>query len=307
MRQVLEGINAAIEAWLTTDVPEPSLQEPIRYMTIGVGKRVRPQFALAVYGDCGGVKPEILTPALAAIEMLHAASLIHDDLPALDNDDLRRGKPSCHRRFGEGVAILTADVLISGAFTVAGRTDLDADGRVEVTNILARAFTAVNRGQELDLRRVESPVNLRTLYRLKTGALFRAAAELGALASLNLSFSDDLESPLWRELGTFGEETGIVFQLVDDLIDASPEKGRQGTSSDSRAAKGTLSALDDDVAITYVIATTRAVYQCLSSLETQLAPLVNSRLFVSPWIERLTAVCEGLDCTAEASLKSVKK
>ena len=216
-------------------VPElGDLAEAVRYGFEAGGKRVRPVICLAT-GEAAGAEVEHVLPAAAALELVHSFSLVHDDLPALDNDDVRRGRPSTWARFGEADAILAGDALLAEAFRQAA-----AYPTAEVSRELAEATLGMIGGQHLDIH--GEVHDLAVLHRLKTGRLF--AASVGcALWAAEVPVSDQLP---WRE---FGEELGLLFQIVDDvhrrgrlLRDprrrrrARPRDGRSGTRA--RAAGG---------------------------------------------------------------------
>jgi geranylgeranyl pyrophosphate synthase len=179
------------------------LEEPLRYALQG-GKRVRGVISLAT-AEAAGARPEEALPAAAALELVHAFSLVHDDLPALDDDELRRGQPSVWARYGEAVAILVGDALLAESL----RSALSYEGP-EVARELASATAAMIGGQYLDV--TGTAADARTLHRLKTGALFAAAVGTG----LAVAEVPEGEQAPWR---AFGEELGPLFQLVDDLID----------------------------------------------------------------------------------------
>jgi len=162
-----------------------SLQAATTYVLQGHGKRLRALLALAVWCDVSGEaphKPRALRPALA-LEMLHAASLVHDDLPALDNDDVRRGRPSCHRQFNEATAILTGDYLVGRAFSVIGDGSLSSMQQLRVLSHLAQAWSDLCMGQQVDIEKPTQPEDIQKLMELKTGALFGAAAACGAVCA----------------------------------------------------------------------------------------------------------------------------
>jgi geranylgeranyl diphosphate synthase type II len=180
------------------------LGDAVRYSLDGGGKRVRPVLCLAA-GEAAGAAPEDVLPAAAAVELVHTFSLVHDDLPALDDDDLRRGRPSTHVEFGEAVGVIAGDALLAEAFRLAlsYRTS-------DVARELARATLGMIGGQYLDI--IGKRDDEATLHRLKTGSLFGAAIGC-ALWVAEVPPSD--QEP-WR---AFGTEVGLLFQIVDDIID----------------------------------------------------------------------------------------
>lgn len=197
---------------------ESQIGQAARYSLLGGGKRVRAVLTLA---SCGlqGVPAEQALDYACALEMLHCYSLIHDDLPCMDNDDFRRGRPSCHKQYGESTALLAADALVTAAFEVIAHADLSAQNRVQAAVILAKAGGARGMlyGQELDKHYelvAATEEQLRQLHAHKTGALIVAAAELGCLAA---------EAPLTvrQALEAYTAEVGLVFQIVDDILDVT--------------------------------------------------------------------------------------
>lgn len=218
-----------------------ALEEPVRYALGGGGKRIRPVLCLAVAEAAGGMPENALSPA-TALELVHTFSLVHDDLPALDDDDERRGRPTVHVVFGEAVALLAGDALLAEALAVAARCD-----RPEIARELAEATLGMIGGQYLDVTGAD--VRLENLHRLKTGRLFAAAVGLGLWAA---DVASEAQGP-WR---AFGEELGILFQAVDDLLDGdgyAAELGAEGArdlaGEVARRARGLLEALDADTTV----------------------------------------------------------
>src|SRR4051812_34397182 len=189
------------------------LGETIRYPVGGGGKRLRPVLCLAV-GEAMGLEPDRLLPAAAALELVHTFSLVHDDLPALDDDAERRGQPSAHVRYGEGVAILAGDALLTKAFALAAGT-----GESPPVAVLAAATTAMIEGQYLDITGAD--VDVLELHRLKTGALFGAAVRM----PLELAHAEGEPRDAWL---AFGDAFGRLFQLADDLHDGDGAVSRFG-------------------------------------------------------------------------------
>ncbi len=188
----------------------------MRYSVFAGGKRLRPLIVL-FSGEVAGGSPDDLLPAACAVEMVHTYSHIHDDLPAMDDDDLRRGKPTCHRVFGEAIAILAGDALLTRAFELLGQASAPAERRIELVLVLSRAAgtSGMVGGQVLDLAAEGEALDearLDAIHRKKTAALFSACAEIGALSA-----TADREMRL--RLARFGEALGLAFQIVDDLLD----------------------------------------------------------------------------------------
>lgn len=198
-----------------------SLSAVMRYSTLNGGKRVRPLLALATCRTVGGKIKEVL-PAACALELIHTFSLIHDDLPALDNDDLRRGKLACHKKFGEAIAILAGDALLNRAFELLSekiRPKMLPSCLKEITS--ACGTKGMIGGQVLDIlthsKSVSSRIALENIYRKKTGALFKSSVRLGALLSGATRKGMEV-------LEKYGENIGLAFQISDDLIDYQQEK-----------------------------------------------------------------------------------
>jgi geranylgeranyl diphosphate synthase type II len=210
---------------LSPDLGE--LEQSLRYSLLGGGKRIRPVLCLAT-GEALGREPRELLPAACALELVHTFSLVHDDLPALDDDDLRRGQPSAHVRFGEGVAILAGDALLTEAF----RLVLTYPGP-EPARELASATLGMIGGQYIDITGDGGldAEGLAALHRLKTGRLLGAcvgcALEVAALPAA--------EQAPWR---AFGDDVGLLFQIVDDILDATGTAEELGKTPGKDAAAG---------------------------------------------------------------------
>ena len=191
-----------------------SLRAATTYVLQGNGKRLRALLALAVccdLSDGATVKPCAFRPALA-LEMLHAASLVHDDLPALDNDDMRRGRPSCHRQFNEATAILTGDYLVGRAFSVVVDSSLSPPQQLRVLASLAKAWGDLCIGQQVDIEKPTGVCDILRLMELKTGALFGAAAACGAVCA-------DIDDAGMSRFYEWGKKVGVLFQRLDDISD----------------------------------------------------------------------------------------
>ncbi|HSK15429.1 MAG TPA: polyprenyl synthetase family protein [Gaiellaceae bacterium] len=203
------------------------LDEALRYSLLGGGKRIRPVLCLAT-GEALGREPEELLPAACSLELVHTFSLVHDDLPALDDDELRRGQPSAHVRFGEDVAILAGDALLAEAFRLSLRYPSP-----DVARELAEATLGMIGGQYLDVT-TDGELDaegLRTLHRLKTGRLLRACV---TTATAVADLSDEERGP-WRALG---DEIGLLFQIVDDVLDATGTAEELGKTPGKDEAAG---------------------------------------------------------------------
>jgi len=202
-----EELRALAEAYISELALTPELHgqaEAVRYALSGGGKRIRPVICLAT-AEAAGVDAERALPAAAAVELVHNFSLVHDDLPALDNDELRRGQPSTWARHGEAVAILAGDALLAEAFRLALSYPTSSVGRE-----LAQATLGMIGGQYLDI--TGTAPDEATLHKLKTGCLFAASV---ALALWVAEIPERDQAP-WR---AFGDELGLLFQIVDDILD----------------------------------------------------------------------------------------
>lgn len=206
---LLEGREKAVQ----------DLTDAMRYSTMIGGKRIRPVLVLEFCRVCGG-DPDHALALACALEMIHTSSLIHDDLPCMDDDDLRRGKPSCHKEFGENTALLAGDALEAYAFETAASADLPAEAVVEAVTLLARATgpSGMLGGQIMDIEnesRDDVPMDrLRETHRKKTGALIRAACELGCIAA-------GASAEQRTAANDYGEALGVAFQIRDDILDVT--------------------------------------------------------------------------------------
>jgi len=214
-----------------------SLHAALHYSVLAPGKRLRPLLALAAYEYCHGRTEGEDLPihfAMAAIEMVHTYSLIHDDLPCMDDDDLRRGLPTCHKKFGEAIAVLAGDALHDIAFELMART-----GRTEPVIELARAIGTQGMlgGQTADIeaegRALDEP-EIVEIHRRKTGALIRCAVRIGAILA-------DAPADVLARLTVFGEKVGLAFQVIDDILDIDGDQKLLGkdVGSDSKNLKAT--------------------------------------------------------------------
>jgi geranylgeranyl diphosphate synthase type II len=237
-----ERIDAALPRYVAFDAGcPPELADAVRYALLGPGKRLRPQLVLMAAEACGG-SVEAALPAACAIEMVHAYSLVHDDLPAMDDDDLRRGRPTCHKVFGEAVAILAGDALLARAFEVlAGEIQPPAIAArcCEVLGRAAGASTLVG-GQAADLHAAatgrdqrDDLEKLESIHRRKTGALFVAAMELGGIVAR-------ANAEQLAVLAAYGRNVGLAFQITDDLLDVAGSQSALGKRVAKDAGRGKL-------------------------------------------------------------------
>lgn len=239
LREYRNRCEAALESWLPAPETLPQhLHQAMRYSVLGGGKRVR---ALLVYaaGEVVGSEPARLDGPAAAVELIHAYSLVHDDLPAMDDDDLRRGKPTCHRAYDEATAILVGDALQSLAFEVlANDPAIGASPAVRVALVRELAAAAGSRGmcggQAIDMAAVGRQLDLeqlQTMHAYKTGALIRASVRMGALTR------PDVPAETLERLDDYAKAMGLAFQIRDDILDVEADTETLGKPQGSDAAR----------------------------------------------------------------------
>jgi geranylgeranyl pyrophosphate synthase len=259
-----------VERWLATALPEPAesmaprLIEAMRYSLLGGGKRLRPVLCIWASGATRA-KPDAdaVRRAAVSLEMLHTYSLIHDDLPAMDDDDLRRGRPACHRAFDEATAILAGDTLQTSAFAMLGGIEEPALAR-DLVQWLTRAsgHEGMAAGQQLDLDatgHAADEIPVERIHRLKTGALIAAALCMGA--RLAGSADSDLE-PVWEA----GQQLGIAFQIADDVLDRTADPVRLGKSVGKDLAQGKQTAVAGTTPASALATARRKVESAVSAL-----------------------------------------
>ena len=243
----LADLQARIEAVLAEHLANPNIPERLRaamqYSTLGGGKRIRAMLVYAA-GSAMGADMARLDAVAAAIECVHAYSLIHDDLPAMDDDDLRRGRPTNHIQFDEATAILAGDALQTLAFEILAESTLSDHQARQVTLLLARSAGAVGMvgGQMIDILATEqrlSQAELETMHRCKTGALINASVIGGALCAHTVN------ADVRRALETYAANIGLAFQVVDDILDieSTTEQLGKPNGSDTAAGKVTFPQL----------------------------------------------------------------
>jgi geranylgeranyl diphosphate synthase type II len=221
-----------------------SIHQAMRHSVFAGGKRLRPILCLEAGRAVAGSLPPGIEDLGAALEMLHTYSLIHDDLPALDNDDLRRGRPTCHKAFGEAVAILAGDALQTQAYEVLSRLRCSAEARVKIIEEIARGTGTVNGmigGQVVDLEAERTRPDAETLeyiHRSKTAALITASVVSGGIYG-------NATAEQINQLRQFGEAIGLAFQIVDDLLDVTQTSEQLGKTAgkDEASQKATYPAL----------------------------------------------------------------
>lgn len=234
-------IEAALPQYLPpVTLPQGKVCEAMTYSLLDGGKRIRGCLTLAMCELCGGEVQSAL-PLACAVEMVHAYSLIHDDLPCMDNDDLRRGKPSCHIKFGEGTALLAGDALLTHAFSAASDAyfngTLPAETVLRCVNQLSRAagVEGMIGGQVIDTAPEEVPMTpeqLEAMHGMKTGALIRSAAVLGCLAA-------GAPRDVVMQADLYAAKIGLAFQIVDDILDVTEESEKLGKSTSDADNKKT--------------------------------------------------------------------
>src|ERR1700737_5012392 len=237
--------DAALERLLPPVTQHPvSIHQAMRHSVFAGGKRLRPILCIEAGRMVAGSLPAGIEELGAALEMLHTYSLIHDDLPALDNDDLRRGRPTCHKVFGEAIAILAGDALQTQAYEVLSRLKCPAEARVRIIEEIARGTGTVDGmigGQVVDLEAEHATPNalmLEYIHRAKTAALITASLVSGGLHA-------EAKDSEVRKLRAFGQSIGLAFQIVDDVLDVTQTSEQLGKTAgkDTAAQKATYPAL----------------------------------------------------------------
>ena len=233
-------VDGALDHFLPDEERMPqSLHKAMRYSIFAGGKRIRPVLMMAAADAVGGNRDNVI-PAACAMEMIHTYSLIHDDLPAMDDDDFRRGNPTNHKVFGEANAILAGDALLTEAFVLLASDSrggaIDAEVRRRVIHIIARAAGCAGMvgGQVVDMESEGKEIDLPTLEYIhihKTGALIKASIEVGAL----LGGADDRT---FAKLSRYGELAGLAFQIADDILDVTADQEELGKDVGSDEARG---------------------------------------------------------------------
>lgn len=248
LSRYVEEIEQALDQYLTTFGcnGQEKIVEAMRYSALAGGKRLRPVLTMAFCRAVGG-DPYAALPFACALEMIHTYSLIHDDLPCMDNDDLRRGKPTNHKVYGEGLAVLAGDSLLTYAFETAARgmneSDVTAQQAVEAIGILAHeaGYYGMIGGQVLDLAAAHQTLTYEELVNLqdkKTGGLIRAAAEMGCV----LGYATEEQREAAK---TYANRLGLAFQIQDDILDIEGDEAVFGKpiGSDEKSGKSTFPGL----------------------------------------------------------------
>lgn len=239
LQQYQNRVESALDHWLPAADQQPEqLHESIRYAVLGPGKRIRPVLVYAS-GRAFSVDISALDGAACAVEIIHAYSLIHDDLPAMDDDDLRRGRPTCHKAYDEATAILAGDALQALAFHILAhdpQITVSAEQRLRMIDYLAIASGSLGMagGQAIDLAAVGQTLNLQELenmHKHKTGALIRASVELGALSA------PDIDEQGFNKVSRYAECIGLAFQVQDDILDIESDTETLGKPQGSDLAR----------------------------------------------------------------------
>lgn len=235
-----QAIEQYLEGLFSQDKPYGRLQEAMRYSILGGGKRIRPVLTLE-FARLGGIDWHLALPYACALELVHNYSLIHDDLPCMDDDDLRRGQPTTHKKFGETLAVLAGDALQPEAFRLIAEAPCMSDGsRVEAVRVLARACGAdgMVAGQVLDtLYGIQTEEQLKAMYRLKTGVMISGAAELGCVAA-------DMPADMRSQAVEFADQLGLAFQIRDDMLDVIGNADEFGKPIGSDKDEGKVTYVD---------------------------------------------------------------
>ena len=238
------AVNAALDRFLPSDKTKPgTIHQAMRYSLFAGGKRLRPALCLAAAAACGGREPDAL-PLACAVECIHTYSLVHDDLPAMDNDDYRRGKLTNHKVFGEGIAVLAGDALLTQAFEIAARCQgWPRYPHRQIIRELAHAAGSLQliAGQVADLEgegRKTSAAQLRYIHERKTSALLCCAVRLGGMSA-------NCPPAQLTALTRFGYHVGLAFQVIDDILDVTQTSEKLGKTAgkDTRAQKATYPAI----------------------------------------------------------------
>ena len=220
-RAALDTVESCLSAWVPADTPA-GLGLAMRYGVLDGGKRLRPLLVLAANQAVAGDRPAALRAA-CAVELIHAYSLVHDDMPCMDNDVLRRGKPTVHVQFGEAQAMLAGDAMQALAFEVlTPEIEVPAALQARLCSLLARAagHAGMAGGQAIDLASIGKPLTeaaLRDMHRRKTGALLQASVMMGAACGMTAAS----DPAAWRALSDYGDALGLAFQVVDDVLDVT--------------------------------------------------------------------------------------
>lgn len=235
MKSIQGEVEVSLQEYLPSVQATPQrLHEAMAYAVLDGGKRVRPLLVFAA-GKLFNAPQELLSRAACAVEMIHAYSLVHDDMPCMDDDALRRGKPTVHKKYDEATALLVGDALQAQAFLVLSESEANAEHKLPMIQLLAQASGSAGMcgGQAIDLASVGLSLTreqLEQMHRLKTGALLRASVILGAMSGKRL------ESNEIAALDAYSAAVGLAFQVVDDVLDATADSATLGKTAGKDAA-----------------------------------------------------------------------
>jgi geranylgeranyl diphosphate synthase type II len=234
LKTLTETVHTALDALLPPANERPiKLHEAMRYSVFAGGKRLRPALCIAACEACGGTVEQAL-PAACALELLHTYTLIHDDLPAMDNDTLRRGRPTCHIQFDEATAILAGDALLTFAFEVLATQRQGGALALELARAAGSRGVIGGQMEDIDAEgKTPDPALVEYIHRNKTAALIRAACVMGGLCA-------GANAQTLEKLAQYGENAGLAFQLADDLLDESATVEELGKDIGSDKAKGKM-------------------------------------------------------------------
>ena len=272
-----QAVNDTLAQMLQTSQPDETISKAMKYSLMAGGKRIRPVLCLAASEAVGG-RPKDAMRAACALEMVHTYSLIHDDLPAMDDDELRRGKPTCHVAFGEATAILAGDALLTMAFEILASVPFEngdqADKWLQVIQIIASSAGSrgMIQGQMLDIAAEGSQLNvddLESIHRLKTGALIEASLQCGALLA-------EADKDQQRLLKTYARNIGLAFQVTDDIlnVEGNPALMGKAVGTDRLNKKNTYpSLLGLDASKQFAQKLIRLALQALEVFDNKAEPL----------------------------------
>ncbi len=222
LKQGQVDVDQMLSSYLPKEDTAVPFYEAVRYSLFAGGKRLRPNLCLAAAESVGGMR-EVALPFACALELIHTYSLVHDDLPAMDNDDLRRGKPTSHKVYGEGTAILVGDALLTAAFTLVAQKSPHAEAMFELGS--ASGLNGMVLGQFLDMqsegKKVMDQKGLEAIHRNKTGALIRASVRIGGIMG-------QANPAQLTSLTEYGEHVGLAFQIMDDILDIIGDEKKLG-------------------------------------------------------------------------------
>ena len=287
-QEILKQVDAEIASVIAAASLPASLVEALRYAALGPGKRIRPLLAWHACVAAGGNGVESL-PVGAAVEMVHAFSLVHDDLPALDNDDMRRGRPTLHRHAGEAMAVLAGDALLTLSFDALRRTGVEPARMLGIIDELTRATSGMIAGQVYDSLGgipdgLDPEARVVLIHQNKTGALIRASCVMGAM-SRSGSLSTSTDAGTLAAITQYGEAIGLMFQIVDDLLDVTQSSNMAGkrTGKDAEAGKVTYPG------VLGVGGSRRRVGELLELALESIAPLGEGSTGLARWARTLAA------------------